>query len=621
MKQKITIPALLFILLSFLGNAQDINYHFDEATGDWGTVSAQNFTTSTIYSTIDPFLGIKSNAISKEKANKLGFSNPYGGYVKTTIKNTAAHRAGVLPFDYIYGIGEYRTTRQSSISDLINEYEARDWVDLHLIRNGRKMTIQAQLGSEKNVEDKEETNQAFLGINHIDAHNNDLDGVRVSIIKNSTAKKMGMEDGDKVTKINSNPILDWSDVNTAIGALQPSQEVSVTFEREGKTITRRSPIKSYDATKADELMAMADHSDNRVYLEENQQNYQYHESAFLGVNIASLSTSKAEKLGFDNPHGTYVSSVIKNSAADKGGIKPLDYIYGIDEYRVGSSQKLSHILSKYRAGDNATILVSRKNQRKSFQVQFGSRDDRYGKKKKKNKCEDPFLGITSSSHHRLKIAGVPVNTIKNATSKEVGLQNGDIITKINGYRMVDWTDIGIAINMMQPGEVITINYVRDGQEQSGSASIKSYADTKNCSDCNCFQKKEIRLADDNDNFTFTNNAHGDIEISIENVNSRDFSEFSIKGIDGSYNDLIINNLNIKSKFNKDLFELTFDLPSSGETVVKVFNNNGRNIYEYDLGRFSGAFSDELNLMQNGKGAYLLNIAQDGKMMVKKIVIR
>jgi type II secretory pathway component PulC len=396
----------------------------------------------------------------------------------------------------------------------------------------------------------------------------------------------------------------------------------VTFERNGETMTRRSPIKSYDATKANEPMAVADHWDNIVYLEERQQNNQHHESAFLGVNIANMSISKAEKLGFDNPYGTYVSSVIKNSAADKGGVKPLDYIYGIDEYRVGSSQKLSHILSKYRAGDNATILVSRKNQRKSLQVKFGSRDDKYGQKKKKNKCEDPFLGITSSSHQRIEIAGVKVNTVKNATSKEVGMENGDIITKINGYRMADWTDIGIAINMMQPGEVITIDYVRDGRKKSGSAPIKSYADTKNCSDCNCFQKHDVQNTnDDGNSFTLNNGSRQNIDISIENINSRDFSEFAIRGVDNTTTELKINDLKIESKPNKGMFELTFHLPSSGETVVKVFNNNGRNIYEYDLGSFSGEFADELNLMQNGKGAYLLKITQDDNVLAKKIVIR
>ena len=82
-----------------------------------------------------------------------------------------------------------------------------------------------------------------------------------------------------------------------------------------------SPNNSFSSNS--EKISIAENSQDEVI-------YQYQESAFLGVNIADMSESKAKKLGLENPYGTYVSSVIKNSAADKGGIKPLDYIHGND---------------------------------------------------------------------------------------------------------------------------------------------------------------------------------------------------------------------------------------------------------------------------------------------------
>ena len=39
------------------------------------------------------FLGIYSERVSKEKAKKLGFDNPYGSYVSSVIPGTAAGRA------------------------------------------------------------------------------------------------------------------------------------------------------------------------------------------------------------------------------------------------------------------------------------------------------------------------------------------------------------------------------------------------------------------------------------------------------------------------------------------------------------------------------------------------
>ena len=636
MKYQFTISGLLCLFLTFSIQAQDSNIQFDEATGNWGAMVDQDFT-ALVFQPTDAFLGIESNTLSKTKANKLGFANPYGSYVSKVYKNTAAHRAGLLPFDYLYGIGEYRTTRQSSIGDLLEEYNPKDWVDLHIIRNGKKMVVQAKLDDYSDVDEEDEKEEAFLGISRRGQSSEDMSGVSVNIVGNSTAQSMGMENGDKITHINGQMILDWDDISTAIGSLVPSEEIQVTFVRNGQSLTRSSPIKSYKDTQNEVVIRESDdddwrdataegrpnsnknHSRNRDQHRENHE--QHHESAFLGINIASMSHKKAKRLGFDNPYGTYVSSVIPKSAADKGGMKALDYIYGIDEYRVGENQDLGDILKKYRAGDDAKILVSRKNQRKSIAVEFGSRNDKYGLKKKKNKCEDPFFGITNSSYD--SDLGIKVNIVKNATSSDLKMKNGDIITHINGYRMVDWTDIDIAINMMNPGEVITVNFVRDGKKESVHAPIKSYADTKKCSNCDCNSYSPVTRFhdDDDDDDEVVKPDISNVEIVIVDTNSREIDEFTIRGIDPSNSNLNVLDLSILPNSQKGLCELKFELPSEGETIVKVFNENGRNIYEYDLGRFSGDFEDEVNLIQNGKGSFVLNITQDGKVMTKKIIVK
>jgi len=259
MKQKFTFLGLLCLLFTFNGVAQDKQSQFDEATGRWGMPMNDNFTALVMHPT-DAFLGIESNSISKPKADKLGFTNPYGAYISKVVSNTAAHKAGLLPFDYLYGIGEYRTTRQSAIGDLLAEYEPKDWVDLHLIRNGRKLTIQAQLDHEPEVEDLREESQAFLGISRIGQFRNDMSGVPVNILPNSTAKSIGMQNGDKITHINNHMILDWDDISTAIGSLKPQQEISVTFERNNQKTTRTGAIKSYSETSNEPFLF----SDNKI---------------------------------------------------------------------------------------------------------------------------------------------------------------------------------------------------------------------------------------------------------------------------------------------------------------------------------------------------------------------
>ena len=69
---------------------------------------------------------------------------------------------------------------------------------------------------------------------------------------------------------------------------------------------------------------------------------------------------------------------------------------------------------------------------------------------------------------------------------------------------------------------------------------------------------------------------------------------------------------------KGFFELQFNLAQRGETTVRLYNAAGRQIYEYDLGSFSGAFSDQIDLAQNGPGNYYLLIEQNGKTFGRKI---
>ena len=60
------------------------------------------------------------------------------------------------------------------------------------------------------------------------------------------------------------------------------------------------------------------------------------------------------------------------------------------------------------------------------------------------------------------------------------------------------------------------------------------------------------------------------------------------------------------------------LPESGNTTVKIFNDSGRMVYDYELGNFTGQFDDEVDLLKNGNGAYYLEIKQGKRSISKKI---
>lgn len=576
------------------------------------------------------YLGIHSDRISRSKVEKLGFRNAYGSYVTKVVKGSAAEEAGLQTFDYIYGIDDQRTSNNQDLSDIIADYKPGEEVTLHFVRNNREMSASATFG-EYNDFKWSDDDEAFLGIRpHDHERKSDLDGVKVEIVSNSTAEEMGLEDGDVIHKLNDFEILDWDDISAAINSFEPGQTVEVEYERNGNARTVSAPIRSYDDYEEAKEDQYSNSNNNSWDWDWNDDNEDWGNGAFLGIYTDKISQKKARKLGYDNPYGTVVTGVIKGTGAYKAGLQPFDYIYGIDEYRVGEHQSLGGILRKFEPGDNATVHFYRKSNKQKVNLRFGSHAD--VEKEEKTKCDDPFFGIIQM-HNNSSYDGVKVKTVRNSTARSMGLEEGDIITEINGYPMIDWTDIGTAIDMLAPGDKISVKYRRGDRELSATDKITSYADAKNCDNCDCDDNRYVFDIDPEINIVIGDGNRrdrgdreprvdvDDISVNMESISSSDANEMRSKGVDMPVeSNLSIENLNLSPNPNMGMFELEFDLPSEGQTMVRVFNPAGRVIYEYDLGRFSGDFADYIDISQNGEGIYFLQVSQDGNAFTRKVVL-
>jgi len=56
-----------------------------------------------------------------------------------------------------------------------------------------------------------------------------------------------------------------------------------------------------------------------------------------------------------------------------------------------------------------------------------------------------------------------------------GLQDGDIITKINDQAIGSAGSLSSIIGQYRPGDKITLTYLRDGKEQTATITLGSYA--------------------------------------------------------------------------------------------------------------------------------------------------
>ncbi|MEZ4934242.1 MAG: PDZ domain-containing protein [Saprospiraceae bacterium] len=225
------------------------------------------------------YLGIHSDHISKEKADRLGFKNKFGSYVTKVVKNSAAEKAGLQLFDYIYGVEDQRTSDNQDLTDILSDYDSGESVTIYFIRNGKEKSATVKLGdyNDFNWEDEEE-GHAFLGVRPAaNERSRDMDGVTVQVIEGSAAADMGLQNSDIIIAIDGYPILDFDDVGTAIDNHQPGDNVEVLVKRGDQEITKKGILK--DQKRQQKVIVYKD--DNNGWNQEETEKWSAVKGAFL----------------------------------------------------------------------------------------------------------------------------------------------------------------------------------------------------------------------------------------------------------------------------------------------------------------------------------------------------
>ncbi len=189
----------------------------------------------------------------------------------------------------------------------------------------------------------------------------------------------------------------------------------------------------------------------------------------------------------------------------------------------------------------------------------------------------------------------------------------------------------MALGLIKAGSTVTVDYLRDGKKVSASKAVKSLCDARKST--SYFYNSDEK---DKDNWVFKgfnrteNSANpqtirvnpANVKAHMEDIDKADSDKLKAQGVNMPViNNLRLEKINLYPNPSKGMFKLQFDLPEKGQTEVKVFNAAGRTIYEYELGNFSGDFSDEVDISQNGTGTYFLQIRQGEKYASKKIILQ
>jgi Do/DeqQ family serine protease len=163
---------------------------------------------------------------------------------------------------------------------------------------------------------------------------------------------------------------------------------------------------------------------------------------WLGVSLSDPDREILAALSAEGKRGALASQVFIDSPADKGGIKPGDFITHVDGREARDSTTLSRMVGDLRAGDRAVFTVIRGGAAQDLQVRIERRTDEVAANNKKLWPGVLAIPITdevrSAFELERNVQGLfAAQVLADSPADVIGLRRGDIITGINGETVRD----------------------------------------------------------------------------------------------------------------------------------------------------------------------------------------
>lgn len=217
---------------------------------------------------------------------------------------------------------------------------------------------------------------------------------------------------------------------------------------------------------------------------------------YLGVEVRDVDKKLMEKKDLKIDYGAYVDKVVEDSPAEEAGIEKGDVIIEINGKRVDDAEDLTVAVRKIKPKTEVNVNIVRKGEKKSIPVVIGklkSLDNFYtfgfndkilplDKDIKKLKIPRIYSNVRISTKVNLNGLqvepmtkqlgeyfgapdgkGVLVTDVKKGSNADkAGFKAGDVIVKVDKYKIEDIDDFNDQISDLEDGEV-SVEIIRGGK--------------------------------------------------------------------------------------------------------------------------------------------------------------
>lgn len=159
----------------------------------------------------------------------------------------------------------------------------------------------------------------------------------------------------------------------------------------------------------------------------------------LGVTGSELNADLASSFDYSQNSGAFVNEVMKDSAADKAGIKSGDIITSVNGKQIKSFAQLRAEIATQRPGSKVTLGIFRDGKEQTVQVKL---DESAKTIIAADEASDLSPALEGASLSNDEDGGVLITEVaKNSMAARLGLKDGDVITAVNRSKVTDLHDL------------------------------------------------------------------------------------------------------------------------------------------------------------------------------------
>jgi serine protease Do len=187
-------------------------------------------------------------------------------------------------------------------------------------------------------------------------------GIRVrEVLENSPAQKVGIEEDDILISFNGKVLDDSDELVKMVKKSEVGDEVTIGYYRDGKK--SKASIKLAEREQPNIMRWYGKDGKHKIIKPEKK--------AWLGVKTESLNDQLRDYFGAPNGLGVLVKEVIKESPAEKVGLKAGDVIIKVADRDIKNAKDLVRTINYYNPDEVVEVTVMREKKKKSFKVTLG----------------------------------------------------------------------------------------------------------------------------------------------------------------------------------------------------------------------------------------------------------